>query len=128
MKTQPDQTGRILRHGKYASEVTEDDIAARARELAIIDGRSADDVTGEDLKHSRTELRGQHLPDTTLEDAVGSAALTRDPSEPPSQTGTQTLEQNDPENQNVMERLVLEGVEEAQHDQMLAARQRRPRN
>ncbi len=31
---------------------------------------------------------------------------------------------NEPEDQEVMERLALEGVEEAQHDQMLAARRR----
>jgi hypothetical protein len=125
MKNQTDQTGRILRHGKRASEITEEEIASRARELAIIDGRSAHEVTSEDLARSRAELRGQHLPDTTLEDSVSHAALTRDPSEPISDTGMQVPEQNEPEDQEVMERLVLEGVEEAQHDQMLAARQQR---
>lgn len=125
MKHQPDQTGRILRHGKRVAEVTDEAIASRARELAIIDGRSAHEVTKEDLDRGRAELRGQLLPDTTLEDAVATAGLTRDPSEPVSNTGVQVPEQNEPEDQEVMERLVLEGVEEAQHDQMLAARQRR---
>jgi hypothetical protein len=125
MKNQPDQIGRILRHGKSASEITDEAIAIRARELAIIDGRSANDVTEEDLERSQAELRGQHLPETTLEDAVASGGLTRDPSEPVSITGSQAPEQNEPEDQEIMERLVLEGVEEAQHDQMLAARQRR---
>ncbi|MDF3057495.1 MAG: hypothetical protein K0R17_1710 [Rariglobus sp.] len=125
MKKKNDQTGRILRHGKRAAEVTDEAIAIRARELAIIDGRSAEEVTEEDLARSRAELRGEHLPDTTLEDAVATAALTRDPSEPASHTGVQAPEQNEPEDQEVMERLVLEGVEEAQHDQMLADRHRR---
>lgn len=127
MKHQPDQTGRVLRHGKPATEITDEAIVARARELAIIDGRSADDVSDEYLELSRAELRGEHLPDTTLEDEVVTRGLTRDPSEPVSNTGFQTPEQNEPEDQEVMERLVLEGVEEAQHDQMLAARQQHTR-
>jgi hypothetical protein len=125
MKTHTAQTGRILRHGKHASEITDEAISARARELALIDGRSPHEVTDEDFERSYAELRGEHLPDTTLDDAVASGGLTRDPSEPVSITGSQAPEQNEPEDQEVMERLVLEGVEEAQHDQMLAARQRR---
>lgn len=125
MKNHTAQTGRILRHGKYSSEITDEAINARARELAVIDGRSAHEVTDEDFERSYAELRGEHLPETTLDDAVASGGLTRDPSEPVSISGTQAPEQNEPEDQEVMERLVLEGVEEAQHDQMLAARQRR---
>lgn len=125
MKNHTEQAGRILRHGKHVSEITDETIAERARELALIDGRSASDVTEEDLELSRAELRGEHLPDTTLDDALASGGLTRDPSEPVSLSGNQVPEHNEPEDQEVMERLVLEGVEEAQHDQMLAARQRR---
>lgn len=125
MKTHTGLTGRILRHGKSVSEISNDALAERARELAIIDGRSPHDITEEDLELSRAELCGEHLPETTLEDAVSSGGLTRDPSEPVSISGRQAPEQNEPEDQEVMERLVLEGVEEAQHDQMLAARQRR---
>ncbi len=125
MKTHTGPTGRILRHGKSVSEISNDAIAERARELAMIDGRSPHDVTDEDLELSRAELSGEHLPQTTLEDAISSGGLTRDPSEPVSFSGSQVPEQNEPEDQEVMERLVLEGVEEAQHDQMLAARHRR---
>lgn len=124
MKHYTPQSGRILRHGKSVSEITDEAISARARELALIDGRSTDEVTDEDYENSYAELRGERIPDTTLDDAIASGGLTRDPSEPVSITGTQAPEQNEPEDQEVMERLVLEGVEEAQHDQMLAARRR----
>jgi hypothetical protein len=124
MKKQTHQTGRILRHGKPSSEITEDAIASRARELAIIDGRAPEAVTDEDLARSLAELRGKHLPESTLEDSEVTESLTRDPSDPASNRGTQAPETNELDDQEVTENLVLEGVEEAQHDQMLAARQR----
>ncbi len=119
------QTGRILRHGKPVSEISDEAIVNRARELALIDGRSPEAVTDEDLQRSRVELRGEHLPDSTLEDAVATESLTRDPSDPVANRGIHKPDTTDLDDQEVTERLVLEGVEEAQHDQMLAARRSR---
>lgn len=118
--------GRILRHGRRADQITEDAVDQRARELAQIAGRSPNVITDEDRRLARAELSGETLPDTTLTDDEGVAGLTRDTGEPRSYTGAPVPQQNEPEDQQVTERLVLEGVEEAQHDQMLAAsRQRR---
>jgi hypothetical protein len=120
------EPGRILRHGYRADQITDDAIDQRARELAQIAGRSPELITEEDRRRARAELSGESLPATTLTDSEGTAGLTRDPSEPPSDTGMHVPQQDEPDNQQVAERLVLEGVEEAQHDQMLAAsRQRR---
>ncbi len=120
------EPGRILRHGHRADQITHDAIDQRARELAQIAGRSPEMITEEDRRRARAELNGDTLPETTLTDSEGTAGLTRDPSEPPSDTGVHVPQQDEPDNQQVAERLVLEGVEEAQHDQMLAAsRQRR---
>lgn len=124
MKNSPDHKGRILRHGHQSDDVSDDAIEARARELAILDGRSPSGITSDDRALSSAELRGEMLPPTSVDDAEGVASLSRDPSEPPSTPGSQAPQQNEPEGQEIQERLVLEGVEEAQHDQMLAARRR----
>jgi hypothetical protein len=61
------------------------------------------------------------------EDAVMSDSLSRDPSEPAVSRGEQVpnVEEPDDDEQAAPERLVSEGVEEAGHDQMLAARRKR---
>ena len=123
--TSIDNAARILRHGKRADEITDEAIALRARELAMIDGRSPRDITGEDRQRALAELRGDALPETSFDDDETSASLTRDPSEPLSIAGERKPTRNEPEDQEVQGRLVLEGVEEAQHDQMLAAARRR---
>ncbi len=127
MKHDETTHGRILRHGQRADEITDEAIELRAHEIARIAGRQANEVTEADRRQSYEELRGLALPDTTLEDADSQGPLTRDPSDPPANTGHRAPLVNEPEDQEVMERLALEGVEEAQHEQMLAAR-RRERN
>ena len=52
-------------------------------------------------------------------------AITRDPSEPASVSGHQTPSHAEADADDMIERLAVEGVEEAQHDQMVAARHRR---
>jgi len=123
--TSIDRSTRILRHGKRADEITDEAIALRARELAMIDGRSPRDITDEDRDRALAELRGDLLPATSFDDGEVGAGLSRDPSEPRSIPGRRKPTLNEPEDQEVQERLVLEGVEEAQHDQMLADRRRR---
>jgi hypothetical protein len=120
-------SGRILRHGRQANELTAEAVERRARELAQIDGRSPDLIEREDLRRSRAELSGDTLPPSTLTDSESNAGLSRDPGEPPSDTGIQIPDLNESEEQQVTERLVLEGVEEAQHEQMLAASRLRRR-
>jgi hypothetical protein len=120
-------TGRILVHGEGIGGISRAAIERRARELADIDGRSGAAITTDDLARARAELLGSNLGATTVEDAGSDTGLTRDPSEPPSISGHETITREGPDEEKAVERLALEGVEEAQHDQMLAARRRERR-
>lgn len=124
MNSHDSNTGKILLHGADAGEITRPMIEHRAREIALIDGR--DTVTVSDRRVARQELQGRDLPDTTSDDSPSIAlGLSRDPSEPVSVPGHQTPVHNEADDDDMTERLAIEGIEEAQHDQMLAARRRR---
>lgn len=116
--------GRILIHGRGAGGISSTDIERRARELADIDGRSGAEITDADLARAEAELMGTVLPATSVEDEEADAASTRDPSEPLSINGKEIPLREGPDEEKAVERLALEGVEEAQHEQMLAARRR----
>lgn len=117
-------SGKTLLHGAEAGEITSAMIERRAHEIALIDGRSS--VSSSDRRKAREELQGRALPDTTSEDSAAIArSLNRDPSDPVSVPGHQTpVHNNEGDDPDMIERLAIEGVEEAQHDQMLAARRR----
>lgn len=117
--------GRILRHGQPSGEITEEAILQRAKELALIDGRTGETVTETDRERGLAELRGKHLPPAAADEETPVPERLRDPSELPLSQGHRTPEQPRSEDDAAAERLALEGVEEAQHDQMLAARQAR---
>jgi hypothetical protein len=114
--------GKILVHGTGSGGITDADVERRARELAVIDGHNPAELTAGDFARARAELTGANLPPTTGDDAESEIALTRDPSEPPSNTGRQIPDHEGADEQKAVERLTEEGVEEAQHEQMLAAR------
>jgi hypothetical protein len=120
-------SGRILLHGKGTGGISRAAIERRARELADIDGRSGAMITDDDIARARAELLGADLAATTVEDADEIGGLSRDPSEPRSIPGHETVTREGPDEEKAVERLALEGVEEAQHDQMLAARRRQRR-
>ena len=117
--------GKIAIHGTGIGGITDDEIRDRAIELAAINGRSAQGVTDDDLKQAREELLGQNLPAATSDDSESSGSLSRDPSDPPSLTGRQIPDREGPDEEQVAERLVAEGVEEANHEQMLQGRRKR---
>lgn len=114
--------GRILIHGKGSGSVGTADIERRARELAAIDGRSGNEITDSDLTRAEAELMGTALPATSVEDEDAESGISRDPSEPVSVNGHEIPLREGPDEEKAVERLALEGVEEAQHEQMLAAR------
>ena len=112
-------------HGRPLGEISDAAIEQRARENAVIAGRDPNAVSDRDLELARDELEGRRTPDTTAEDAQSIGSITRDPSMPPSFNDGPTPNHYEPNEQEDLEHLVLDGVEEAQHDQMLAARARR---
>jgi hypothetical protein len=124
MRKQSTRTnGRVTLHGEGAGVPSWDDAEARAKEIARINGRTR--VTENDREQARDELRAQTLPPTTGEDAVAKRAVTRDPSDPVVRRGRRIRTEATSDPQTDLERLVVEGVEEAQHDQMRAASRRR---
>lgn len=127
MNPHEDPEGRMILHGKGAGDFTERDVEQRAREIAVINGRSAREANDQDRTEARAELRRQRLPDTTTDDAQGDGSMSRDPSEPISDFGHQIPDNQADDEASQPERLATEGVEEAQHDQMLAARRKERR-
>ena len=124
MNPPENNSGKTLLHGAEAGEITTAMIERRAHEIALIEGR--DTPSASDRRAAREELQGRALPDTTSDDSASIArSLNRDPSDPVSNPGHQTPDHNNEgDDPDMIERLAIEGVEEAQHDQMLAARRR----
>ena len=67
-------------------------------------------------------MRDRHLPDAVNEDAESMRSMSRDPSDPMVDRGRQVPEYGGDDEKAALEQLALEGVEEAQHDQMVEAR------
>ena len=106
--------------GKGVGGFSPADIERRAKELARIDNRPA--ATDEDRERARAEFRDVTLPDAVNEDTDSMQSMSRDPSDPMTDRGRQVPEHGVEDEKAALEHLALEGVEEAQHDQMLAAR------
>lgn len=118
--------GRISLRGDGVGDLTLDDLEQRAREIAVIDGRAPEHVTEEDRQRAWDELQNRSL--SGIDDnGLSRGAISRDPSEPVSVPGRQVANQESEGEATAIERLAYEGVEEAQHDQMLAARDREHR-
>jgi hypothetical protein len=113
-------TPKIEIHGEGFGVASPDEIERRARELALIDGRTA--ATDTDRREARDEFQNRELPESTTEDAPPAPGATRDPSEPLSDSGRQNPDRSEPDEDTALEKLTLEGVEEAQHEQMVESR------
>lgn len=115
--------GRIISHANGVGLPNDADIERRAKEIARIEGHGV--VREDDRRRATEELGGNDIPPLGDEEAEGTSSLSRDPSEPASTPGRQIPDQENEEEQFTTERLVAEGVSEAEHDQMLAARRRK---
>ena len=103
-------------------------LPAAARRIAVIRGGDREAVTENDRAEAWAELNGRLLPGTSGDDHDSAGGLSRDPSEPLSDPGHEVVTAPPAEDETeARERLATEGVEEAQHDQMLAAREREQR-
>lgn len=106
--------------GQGVSGFSEVDIQRRAKELALIDNR--DEPNDTDRKRALAEFRDRTLPDAVNEDADSMQSLSRDPSDPLSDRGHQAPEYGTDDEKAALEKMALEGVEEAQHEQMVQSR------
>ena len=111
---------KVALHGKGIGGFTRADVERRAKELAEIDNRLQ--ITDVDRERARAEFMDRELPATVNEDAETMQSMSRDPSDPATDRGHQAPEYVESDEQTSLQRLALEGVEEAQHEQMTAAR------
>jgi hypothetical protein len=115
LKTSP----KVEQQGEGVGVPSPRDIERRARELARIAGHRVND---EDRALARAEFQDRTLPAAVNEDEDSMQSMSRDPSEPISDRGRQTPDYIEVDEKTDLEKITLEGVEEAQHDQMVAAR------
>ncbi len=99
-------------------------VRRRAAELAAIDGRTPMETSVTDWDTAKRELSGE--PEVDPREAILESAPESERWDPvPGSVGTQapeaTSEDEDAEARSNSERLVAEGVAEADHDQMLQA-------
>lgn len=111
---------KVELHGKGAGTFTKADVERRAKEIAEIDNRLQ--ITEQDREQARAELLDRDLPPVISEDADTMQSMSRDPSDPVTDRGHQAPEYVEADEETSLQRLALEGVEEAQHDQMTSAR------
>jgi len=128
MKQNSLDEGRFIEHAHGLGTVTEKMVVERAREIAKINGRREHQVLDSDLEEARREMTGEEI----LEPAPTAAEnLTED--ERWEEVAEFKLKRAEtvpaPDEQTFAEKLVEEGVGEAEHDQMrAAAREKLPRD
>jgi hypothetical protein len=106
--------------GRGVGGFTKSDVERRALELALIDNRT--EATEEDRVAALAEFNDLHLPDAVNEDSESMQSMSRDPSDPMVDRGHQVPNHGGDDEKTALEQLALEGVEEAQHEQMLESR------
>ncbi|HVU34089.1 MAG TPA: hypothetical protein VHE61_11685 [Opitutaceae bacterium] len=121
IKKTPHTNGPKLElHGEGVGGFTRADVERRAKELAEIDNRLH--ITPADRERARAEFLDRDLPPALNEDADTTQSMSRDPSDSATDRGHQVPDYVSDDEQTSLQRIALEGVEEAQHDQMTAAR------
>jgi len=124
MNSDPLHEGPIIIHGTGIGTVSPGMIRERAAELAVINGRKAHDASQSDRDEATRELTcGNELdPQQVLMESVPESERW-DPV--PGSGGHEAVtvfdDNEDEDGRSMGERLCEEGVEEAGHDQMLAA-------
>lgn len=124
MSERREYEGKIFSHGSGLGNVTPEMIEERAKEIAVIDGRKR--VTKEDRIDARRELLGSDDALENWEELDQSRdAGSLDPSDVRSSSGEQYDKNEADDEALIPEHLVEEGVEEADHEQLLEGHLRR---
>jgi hypothetical protein len=124
MKTNPMKQGALTENSAGIGTVTRKMVRERAVELAVINGRSAQDVSKSDWEQAKRELTGE--PEIGPKEAILESAPESDRWNPvPGSAGHKVFmassADEDDEARSDNERLVEEGIEGAEHDQMRQA-------
>ena len=120
MKTNPLKDGNISENSAGIGTVTRRMVQARAAELAVINGRSAQETSKSDQEEAKQELTGDS--DTDPNEAVLESAPESERWDPvPGSTGYKVpaapSDDEDDEGRSDNERLVDEGIAGAEQDQ-----------
>ncbi len=108
-------------HGNGLGAPSPADVEKRAREIAMIDERNPDDFTDTDWRQACQELMGAEN-NTPPEETPDNADLTEEWNVVAGSKGHRVPRPGTEEEETVGEHLVIDGLEEATHDQMLEAR------
>jgi hypothetical protein len=132
MKIAPQKEGAFIINFTGIGTVTRKMVRERATELAVINGRSEQDVSKSDWEQAKRELTGE--PDADPKEAILESAPESERWDPlPGSAGhivpVTSIDGEDDDGRSMSESLVEEGVQEAEHDQMLqAAKKQRQRD
>jgi hypothetical protein len=129
MKTNPLKEGLLTENSAGIGTVTRQMVRERAVELAVINGRPSQAASKSDWDQAKRELTGE--PDADPKEAALESAPESERWDPvPGSTGHQVpaapSADEDEEGRSDNERLVEEGIEEAEHDQMRQAGRNAP--
>ncbi len=124
MNNNPLNKGVLTENFIGIGTVTRKMVRARARELALIAGRVPAEASQDDYEQAKLELTGG--PDKDLQEEVFESIPESERWDPiPGSAGSKVpesvSEDEDSEGRSESEQLVEQGVEEAEHDQMLQA-------
>jgi hypothetical protein len=120
MKTNPLKEGALTENSAGIGTVTRKMVRERAVELAVINGRSEQDVSNTDLQQAKRELTGEPDRDsneTFLESAPESECWDPVPGSEGRKAPMAPSADEDDEGRSDNERLVDEGIAGAEHDQ-----------
>ena len=120
MKTNPLKEGALTENSAGIGTVTRKMVRERAVELAVMNGRSAHQASKSDWEQAKRELTGK--PDMDPKEAVLESAPESERWDPlPGSTGHKVpaapSADEDDEGRSDNERLVDEGIADAEHDQ-----------
>jgi hypothetical protein len=124
MKTNPLKQGLLTENSSGIGTVTRKMVLTRAVELAVIDGRSPEEVSKSDWEQAKRELTGG--PETDPKEALLESAPESDRWNPVAgsvghKERVSSSADEDAEGRSDNERLVEEGIKDAEHDQMRQA-------
>lgn len=119
MKATESMKGKISGRFDGLGTVTPGMVEQRAREIALINGRTAEEFNEADLEEARAEMTGAAaLEEQSEEEAGPGVGSLRDMV--PGTAGHKNAPKLPSDEQRVAELLVQEGVDEAEHHSMLA--------
>jgi hypothetical protein len=130
MKTNPLKQGLFTENSAGIGSVSREMVRQRAMELAVINGRSKEEVSKSDWEQARRELLGESDTDSkeeTLESAPESERWDPVHGSAGVKTPIAPGEDEDEQGRSDNERLVEEGIQGAEHDQMRQATKQPPK-